>query len=325
MDALHLGDGYSLYSFQELEAAIAPVQARLEHVLAIAAGACLLAALALSAVSSRSIVKPIAKMDVYLRQAERTGTLPEFDGQGSRIREIRRLIQSFQRAAAAIRESRERLRRANLEFTASLASALDARDRYTAGHSERVSGFSCAIGKAMGMPAEAVEDLRIGALLHDIGKIGIADAVLQKPGKLSRDEFALIQAHPEIGCRILEGVHGFQAYLPIVGLHHENWDGSGYPRGLNGTDVPLGARIVHVADAFDAMTSDRPYRRGMSEPEATRALQQNAGTQFDPAIVRVFVELHLSSREQSATSLALLAQAVNEAGKHSLPVEGYVA
>lgn len=178
-----------------------------------------------------------------------------------------------------------------MQFVESLASALDARDPYTAGHSQRVSRISCVIGQALNIDREQLEEIRVGALLHDIGKIGISDSVLQNPGRLTAEEFALIKLHPTIGRRILEAVNGFHAYLPTVELHHENWDGTGYPRALQREATPLAARIVHIADAYDAMTSDRPYRRGMTHLRAIRVLEEHAGTQFDPAIVPVFVRV----------------------------------
>jgi HD-GYP domain-containing protein (c-di-GMP phosphodiesterase class II) len=206
-----------------------------------------------------------------------------------------------------------------VEFVGSLASALDARDRYTAGHSRRVSEYSCAIAQALGVTGRELDEIRMGALLHDIGKIGIADSVLQKPGVLSKEEHALLQLHPVIGRHILEGVNGFHAYLPAVELHHENWDGSGYPLGLRGPATPLSARIVHVADAYDAMTSDRPYRRGMSHDEAIRVLEQYAGTQFDAKIVPVFTKLAgIARRERpfagaNGPEVRSLAEALNGA------------
>jgi HD-GYP domain-containing protein (c-di-GMP phosphodiesterase class II) len=134
---------------------------------------------------------------------------------------------------------------------------------------------------------------------------------LQKPGKLTEEEFALIKQHPAIGRRILEGVNGFQSYLPIVELHHENWDGTGYPWAFAGKAVPLCARIVHVADAYDAMTSDRPYRRGMSHEEAIGILRTFAGSQFDPTVVQVFVKLMAAAGKRSPDpSLHGLAEAV---------------
>jgi putative nucleotidyltransferase with HDIG domain len=231
-----------------------------------------------------------------LRESGRTGVLPEFPsterpGRQRGVREIHELTDSFNHAAASIRQGRDQLVTAYVEFVSSLASALDARDPYTAGHSLRVSEYACAIARMMNVPEREQELIRVGALLHDIGKIGISDVVLQKPGRLTAEEEKLIQQHPVIGRKILECVQGFDAYLPVVELHHENWDGRGYPRGLKGEETPRTARIVKVADAYDAMTSDRPYRRGMPHDQAVRILRENAGTQLDPAAVQAFVAL----------------------------------
>ena len=133
-----------------------------------------------------------------------------------------------------------------------------------------------------------MEHIQIAALLHDIGKIGITDSVLQKPGMLTKEEFDLIQQHPDHRPQNPGRRAGFQPYLPTVELHHENWDGTGYPWGLRRDAVPLGARIVHVVDAYDAMTTNRPYRRCMSHEMAISQIQDNAGVQFDPEIVGSF-------------------------------------
>jgi HD-GYP domain-containing protein (c-di-GMP phosphodiesterase class II) len=128
-------------------------------------------------------------------------------------------------------------------------------------------------------------------LLHDIGKIGISDSLLQKAGRLTDEEFEIVKLHPEIGRRILEGVQGFAGFLPAVELHHENWDGSGYPKGQSGEETPIDARIIHVADAYDAMTTDRSYRASMTHEKAISELIKYAGVQFDPRIVETFVNL----------------------------------
>jgi putative nucleotidyltransferase with HDIG domain len=222
---------------------------------------------------------------------------------------VRRLIDSFNRAAAAVREGRENLTLAYVEFVQSLASALDARDPYTAGHSRRVSEMSSATARALGLSAELAERVRVGALLHDIGKIGVPDEVLRKPGRLSPEEFTLVQEHPTIGRRILEGVNGFHPYLAAVELHHENWDGTGYPQGQAGIETPMDARIIHVADAYDAMTTDRPYRRGMSHEEAIARLCDGAGTQFDPEVVRRFAEVKLAEAKLEEAELPAEAHA----------------
>jgi HD-GYP domain-containing protein (c-di-GMP phosphodiesterase class II) len=193
------------------------------------------------------------------------------------------------RSAKAIRGAQGCLEEAIVQFVETMAQALDARDQYTAGHSERVSVNSSVIAKAMGLASNDVEIIRIGGRLHDIGKIGTSDAVLQKPGKLTEDEYRLIKLHPQIGKRILEGVERFQDYLPMVELHHEDNDGGGYPYGLKGESVPLGARIVHVADVFDAITSNRAYRRAMSKEDVLAIMTNGSGKQFDPTVLAVFL------------------------------------
>jgi putative nucleotidyltransferase with HDIG domain len=166
-----------------------------------------------------------------------------------------------------------------------LATALDARDPYTAGHSDRVSVLSVAIGRTLSLSADDLEVVRLGALLHDIGKIGVPDDVLRKPSALTAEEFDAIKQHPVLGARILRSVPFLARHIPIVELHHERPDGRGYPNGLRGDDIPLAARIVHVADAYDAMTSARAYRGARPSGEALRELWRCAGTGFDAEIV----------------------------------------
>jgi putative nucleotidyltransferase with HDIG domain len=253
--------------------------------------ACVLVAFLCSVGSSSSIVNPIAAVVSHLHNAARTGKLRELEPQSSTIVEIQELAEIYNRAATSVRAAGERLESAYLQFVGSLANALDARDQYTAGHSRRVSELSCAVASALEMPAEHVERIRVGALLHDIGKIGVADSVLQKPGRLTNDEFAEVKQHPVIGRRILEGVGGFADFLPAVELHHENWDGTGYPKGQRGCETPIDARIIHVADAYDAMTTNRSYRREMTHEAAIAELLKYSGIQFDPEIVAAFVKL----------------------------------
>jgi putative nucleotidyltransferase with HDIG domain len=176
-----------------------------------------------------------------------------------------------------------------------LVHALEAKDPYTAGHSTRVSRYAAAIAAEVGFPEEQLTDLQTGAVLHDLGKIGVGDGVLLKPGRLSDAEYDEIKDHPRRGARIIDAFNRSTTVLSVVFHHHERYDGRGYPAGLRGEDIPLAARIVNVADAFDAMTTSRPYN---GEPR-TRAdglaeLRRGAGTQFDPLIVEA-LERALSS------------------------------
>jgi putative nucleotidyltransferase with HDIG domain len=291
MGGMAQDSGYTLHSLRSVDEASRPIQAHLRGMFLWAAAGGLVLAVVMCTLASLSLARPIERLVDHLRRCEAQGDLREFQADGRAAGEVLALTETFSRVAAAARQSSLHLRQAYVEFVQLLASALDARDAYTAGHSARVSQYSCAIARVLAAPEEEVETTRIGALLHDIGKIGIADAVLQKPGKLTAVEFDLLKQHPSIGRRILEGVQEFERYLPVVELHHENWDGSGYPHGQRAEETPRPARIVHVADAYDAMTSNRPYRKGMEMSEAIAELQRWSGKQFDRRIVEVFVGL----------------------------------
>ena len=299
------GSGFLLLSFENVDEATAPIQSRLHKLFLTLSFVCVLVAFFCSVGSSSSIVKPLAAVVAHLRNAAGTGKLPELEGETSSIREIQELAEIYNRAAISVRAAGENLEAAYLEFVGSLANALDARDPYTAGHSSRVSQLSCATAAALQLDPHEVERIRIGALLHDVGKIGVADSVLQKPGRLTEEEFALVKQHPVIGRRILEGVQGFAPYLAAVELHHENWNGTGYPKGQTGEETPIEARIIHVSDAYDAMTTDRSYRHGMTHEKAISILMEFAGTQFDPRIVDVFVNLPREILTKHATACAM--------------------
>ncbi|WP_234978339.1 HD-GYP domain-containing protein [Bacillus tuaregi] len=181
----------------------------------------------------------------------------------------------------------------SLELTMSLANALDSRDPYTMHHSENVAKYAVAIAKKMKLSEDKCEAIRIGSLLHDIGKIGIPEHILNKPGRLTNVEFNEIKLHPNIGYRMVKHVESFKrnGVIEIVLYHHERYDGNGYPEGLKGKDIPLAARIVAIADSFDAMTSKRVYSNQMEIDIALDEIRKNRGTQFDPDIADVFFSL----------------------------------
>jgi putative two-component system response regulator len=174
---------------------------------------------------------------------------------------------------------------------AALANAVEAKDSVTEQHCQRLASMANQVGVAIGLDATALRGLVFGALLHDIGKIGVADAILTKPGPLDAAEWTEMRRHPLIGERICAPLALSQVFSPIIRSHHERWDGHGYPDGLRGADIPIGARIVGVVDAFDAMVHDRPYRLARSVDEATIELRRGAGRQFDPALVPPFLSI----------------------------------
>ncbi len=188
-----------------------------------------------------------------------------------------------------------------------LVTAVDNKDRYTRRHSEDVMHYSRQIAQALGLDADAQRTIEVAALLHDVGKIGVPDAILRKPGRLSADDYEAIKQHPMMGSVIVGAVPGFEEVLDAVRHHHERWDGGGYPFGLKGKETPLSARLMAVADAFSAMTTDRPYRKGMDPQKALAILEHGAGTQWDPQCVRAF----LQGRPVSAGRLPGTTQAMN--------------
>lgn len=190
-----------------------------------------------------------------------------------------------------LQESYARLDTTYKSTVATLSKAIDARDSYTAGHSERVTILSVAIGKELGLSSDELAILEVAALFHDVGKLGIPDNILNKPGKLTEAEYSKIKEHPVIGVNILRNIDFLQPALDIIQHHHERFSGHGYPDGIQGMDIPLGARIIAVADTYDAITSDRPYRKGLSHLEAVEELQKFKGKQFDPVIVEAFLQI----------------------------------
>jgi len=170
-----------------------------------------------------------------------------------------------------------------------MADAVDLRDAYTGGHSRRVTEYCAIILKELDHNGPEVALIEAAARVHDIGKIGIPDAVLNKPGRLTDEERAIMEEHPTHGATLLKRYADFARGVEIVLHHHESWDGTGYPHGLVGTDIPFGARVIAVADSYDAMTSDRPYRRGMSADKAVAILRQGRGQQWDAALVDAFL------------------------------------
>ena len=181
--------------------------------------------------------------------------------------------------------------RSGFSMLSALVNAVDVKDRYTCRHSEDVMVYSLQIASALGLNQAAQQAVAMAALLHDVGKIGVPDDILRKPGRLTAQEFEAIQQHPDMGANIVGAVPGFEEALGAIRHHHERWDGEGYPFGLRGEETPLPARIMAVADAFSAMTTNRPYRKGMNPKKALEILESGAGTQWDPECVRAFLSV----------------------------------
>ncbi len=190
----------------------------------------------------------------------------------------------------------QNLHESYLSIIRALVSALELKDSYTRGHSESVTRYAVALAKKLKLSPQEIESIEVAAILHDVGKIGVQESILNKPGKLNDEEWKEVKQHPEFSYKILKEVNFPWKIKPLIRAHHERYNGKGYPSGLKGRAIPLGARIIAVADSFAAMTSDRAYRKGLSKEVAIEELKRVAGTQLDPELVKVFVEMVLSRK-----------------------------
>lgn len=206
--------------------------------------------------------------------------------------ELGTLASSINEMADSIEELFDEQEEAHIQMLQSLAKALEAKDAYTAGHSERVASYSVKLGKQIKLPPRQLQLLEQGALLHDLGKIGVADAILNKPSRLNEHEYEIIKTHPTMTANIMRPLARFKEFVEIAAWHHERWDGHGYPDQLKGEAIPLLARIVSIADTWDAMTGDRSYRKGSSTEEAIATLErEHHSGQWDPTLLSVFISM----------------------------------
>lgn len=236
----------------------------------------------------------------YWTNARITDNLHTLANQAAIALDRSRLLVVTRKQAEEIESAYHELEITYDQTLVALSSALDARDRETEGHSIRVARIATQLGLRLGLSEEQAKTLERGSILHDIGKIGVRDSILLKPDTLSAEEWQIMRLHPDIGARIIEGIPFLRDALPVIRFHQERWDGSGYPIGLKGQEIPLLARIFAVADAFDALTNDRPYRKKISMGEAIKFLQEQTGLLFDPVIV---AEFELMAKEGALTSL----------------------
>ena len=288
--------GWGVIVERDRAAAFASVTVMVRDTLLWSAAA-LAGALLLGIVFARRLSDPIARLAGSTRAISegQYGSMVEVGGTS----EMAELSESFNRMSASIRVAFDDVQRAAREnrelFLASiraLAEAIDAKDPYTRGHSERVATYSAALAAEMGLPADEVEQTRLSALLHDVGKIGVDDRIIRKPTALTEEEFEAMKTHPIKGAAIMSAIPQLADVIPGMKYHHEKWSGGGYPEGLKGEQIPMQARIVSVADTFDAMTTTRPYQKAMEIDYVVERIRQLAGVRFDPVVVNAFLSAY---------------------------------
>jgi putative nucleotidyltransferase with HDIG domain len=248
-----------------------------------------------AASTESELIEQIERLQGELARRERESA--------DRERQLERYAADVNKTYKQERARREELRRSYMATVRALSNAVERRDAYTGKHAERVAAYALRIAEALGTALSDTEEIEFGFLLHDIGKVKIADAILYKPGPLSADERAVMQEHPLIGAEIVEGIEFLGPAAEVVRSHHERWDGTGYPDRLSGVEIPFAARVFAVADALDALTTKRPYRSASSLETARRVITEESGRQFDPRVVEAFNSLPDSTFEQLASEI----------------------
>ncbi len=247
-------------------------------------------------VFGRGIVRPVEELSREARIIASGDFEREFHTKSRD--EIGKLADSLNSMAASIRAAMKEREDLMLGILTALTRSIDAKSRWTAGHSERVTRYTMMIGWRLGLSDEVMDKLMVSAVLHDIGKIAVPEAILDKPGRLTEEEFAIIKSHPSTGAGIIKDIPSYDAILPGILYHHERWDGKGYPEGLKAESIPVFARIIAIADVYDAVTEDRPYRKAMSKDEVIAFIKGNKGRMFDPHIADEFVSI-ISDKDAS--------------------------
>jgi len=277
------------------EVAAAAGAARFAAEVALVGVAGLLVVLPLLWLASRRFHRALGDLTEILAESATTGRLTHHPVQrfagpwaGSEVEELR---SAFARLMQTVDESFRDRERSYVEAVGAVVAAIDARDHETTGHSFRVAHYALALARALEMEPDQIRAIEWGALLHDVGKIAVPDAILRKSGRLTEEEWHVMRQHPSWGFEMLADVKFLEPALEVVYSHHERWDGGGYPRGLREQAIPLAARVFAVIDTYDSITSDRPYRRARSHSEAVTELCRVAGTQLDPVVVEAFIRL----------------------------------
>jgi putative nucleotidyltransferase with HDIG domain len=243
-------------------------------------------------IAVQRITMPLRRLADNLAQMARMGRLQSDFASAGGSREVRLIEQTFRALLSSLEESQHALERSYVEAVGAVVTAADARDHETTGHSFRVALYTVALGRALGVGDEELKAIEWGALLHDVGKMVVPDDILRKSGPLTANEWHIMKQHPSWGYEMLAEVSFLQdEALAIIYSHHEHWDGSGYPRGIAGAEIPLSARLFAVMDAYDAITSDRPYRRAKSHAWAMAEIQRVAGSQLDPQVVETLCQI----------------------------------
>ena len=218
--------------------------------------------------------------------------------------EVRQRNEELSTVNELLRQTNDRLEQSHVSVIGALIGALEAKESHLSGHAATTMHYSVEVGRKLGLGADEIAAIKLGALFHDVGKIGVPESLLSKPAELTDEEWIEMRAHPTIGASLLGNVPMLDRIRPIVLAHHENFDGTGYPAGLKGSEIPLAAQIISVADSYDAMTSERPYRIALRPKQALRELRANAGTQFNPVVVEAFIQVVIEERRRAARGKA---------------------